>query len=504
MTGKNNISRREMLGTAAAATMAAAVVPRHVLGGAGYVAPSDKLTIGYIGCGTQGMREMARLITAPDVQIVAVCDPNEYSTDYLDWSIHGIRDRIREVLEDNSWGEGIEGIEGGCRVGKAFVEKYYGKRSQSGTYQGCSAYADYRELLEKEKDLDAVKIMTPDHLHGCVAIDSMKKGKHVVTHKPIANRVREARLTIETARKTGVSSHLLAWSKRNGYDYVLEWIKKGAIGKLQEIHNWSNRPVWPQWTANPTERPPVPKGLDWKLWLGPVPDRAYHPNYTNMVFRGWYDFGAGAIADMGTYSLWPLYLAFGFSALPTCIEPQGTTHREIVNHVSREVENDVSFPYSSVVRFKIPSQGEWPAFDLCWHDGGMKPALPEELAASGEELPREGMMFVGDSGKILAGFRCESPRILSEKKMIEITGSSEPPEDKSDRNERNWIEAFKSGEQAPGSFLKAGPITETILLGGVALRARKRLVYDAENMKITNLPEADKYLTREYRKGWEL
>ena len=504
MTGKNNISRREMLGSAAAATMAAAVVPRHVLGGAGYVAPSDKLTIGYIGCGTQGMREMARLITAPDVQIVAVCDPNEYSTDYLDWSMHGIRDRIREVLEDNSWGEGIEGIEGGCRVGKAFVEKYYGKRSQSGTYQGCSAYADYRELLEKEKDLDAVKIMTPDHLHGCVAIDSMKKGKHVVTHKPIANRVREARLTIETARKTGVSSHLLAWSKRNGYDYALEWIKKGAIGKLQEIHNWSNRPVWPQWTANPTERPPVPKGLDWKLWLGPVPDRAYHPNYTNMVFRGWYDFGAGAIADMGTYSLWPLYLAFGFSALPTCIEPQGTTHREIVNHVSREVENDVSFPYSSVVRFKIPSQGEWPAFDLCWHDGGMKPALPEELAASGEELPREGMMFVGDSGKILAGFRCESPRILSEKKMIEITGSSEPPEDKSDRNERNWIEAFKSGEQAPGSFLKAGPITETILLGGVALRARKRLVYDAENMKITNLPEADKYLTREYRKGWEL
>ena len=175
-----------------------------------------------------------------------------------------------------------------------------------------------------------------------------------------------------------------------------------------------------------------------------------------------------------------------------------------MGYVSREVINDVAFPASSVVRFKLPAQGEWPAFDLWWHDGGMKPALPDELAAAGEELPREGMMFVGDSGKILAGFRCESPRILSEKKMVEISGSSEPPENKSDRNESNWIEAFKAGEQAPGTFLKAGPITETILLGGVALRARQRLVYDAENMKIMNLPEADKYLTREYREGWEL
>ena len=503
MKVSNNISRRDLLGTAAA-TLAATVVPRHVLGGANFVAPSDKLTVGYIGCGSQGLREMTRLVTSPEIQIVAVCDPNQYSTGYLDWSINGIKDQIREVLEQPSWGESIEGIPGGREVGQELVEKYYARKNQSGSYKGCSAYADYRELLEKEKDLDVVKIMTPDHLHGCVAIDAMKMGRHVVTHKPIANRVREARLTIETARKTGVGSHLLAWSKRNGYDYALDWIRKGAIGKLREIHNWSNRPVWPQWTANPTERPPVPKGLDWKLWLGPVPDRAYHPNYTNMVFRGWYDFGAGAIADMGTYSLWPLYLAFGFNALPTCIEPQGTTHREIVNHVSQEVENDVAFPYSSVVRFKLPPQGEWPAIDLWWHDGGMQPPLPEELASTGEVLAREGLMFVGDSGKILAGFRCESPRILSEKKMIELTGSSEPPENKYDRDESNWIKAFKAGEQAPGSFLKAGPITETILLGGVALRARKRLVYDAENMTITNLPEANKYLTREYREGWEL
>jgi hypothetical protein len=297
---------------------------------------------------------------------------------------------------------------------------------------------------------------------------------------------------------------LLAWSKRNGYEIVLDWIRKGAIGTLREIHNWSNRPVWPQWTENPQDRPPIPAGLDWKLWLGPVPDRPYHPNYTHMVFRGWYDFGAGAIADMGTYSLWPLYMAFGFSALPTSIEPFGTTTRTISNHVSRSIENDVAFPYSSVVRFKLPPQGEWQAIDLWWHDGGMRPPLPDELGETGEELPREGMMFVGDSGKIVAGFRCESPRILPEKKMIQITGSSEPPENQVDRDERNWVDAFRNGAEAPGSFLKAGPITETILLGGVALRARKRIIYDARKMEITNEPELNQYLTREYRPGWEL
>lgn len=503
MTLNKEMSRRDLLGSAAA-TVAATVVPRHVLGGANYVAPSDKLTIGYIGCGTQGLREMVRLIQDPELQIVAVCDPNKSTTDYVDWSLHGIRDGIRRVLEDPGWGEGLDGIPGGREIGQEVVEKYYAKTLGSGSYKGCSSYADFRELLEKEQDLDAVKVMTPDHLHATVSIAAMKKGKHVVIHKPIANRVREARLTIETARKTGVSTHLLAWSKRSGYGLVRDWVKGGAIGTLREIHNWSNRPVWPQWTSNPVETPPVPKGFDWDLWLGPVPHRPYHPNYTHAVFRGWYDFGAGSIADMGTYSLWPLFMALGFDAIPETIEPHGTTTCAITDHVSRGVRNDVAFPYSSVVRFRFPPQGDWPALDIWWHDGGMKPPLPDELAAADQELPREGMMFVGDSGKIVAGFRCESPRILPEKKMIEITGAAEPPEDEVDRSERNWVAAFKGGVDAPGSFLKASAVTETILLGGVALRTHRRLVYDANNMQITNVPEANLYLTREYRPGWEL
>jgi predicted dehydrogenase len=192
MANSKKINRRDFLGSAAAASLALTVVPRQVLGGPGYVAPSDKLTLGYIGCGTQGLREMAALITNPALQIVAVCDPNKFSTNYIDWSLNEIRNTVRKAIGDNSWGENFTGIPGGRDVGQELVQKYYGKSKGSGTYKGCNSYEDFRELLEKEKDLNAIKIMTPDHLHGPVAIASMKKGKHVVTHKPIANRMHEA------------------------------------------------------------------------------------------------------------------------------------------------------------------------------------------------------------------------------------------------------------------------------------------------------------------------
>ncbi len=216
MKSKKNMNRREFIGTAAAATAAFTVVPRHVLGGPGYVAPSDKINLAYIGCGTQGLREMVELLPNPNLQIVTVCDPNKFTTNYVDWSLEGIRNSIREVLEDKEWGKNLDGIPGGRDVGQEVVDKYYSLKQPSGTFKGCTSYADFRELLEKEKGIDAVKVMTPDHLHGTISIAAMKKGKHVVIHKPIANRVYEARLTIETARKTGVVTHLLAYSKRTG------------------------------------------------------------------------------------------------------------------------------------------------------------------------------------------------------------------------------------------------------------------------------------------------
>ena len=502
MTSSKKINRREFLGSAAVASLAFTVVPRQVLGGPGYVAPSDKITLGYIGCGTQGLREMTALISNPALQIVAVCDPNKFTTDYVDWSPNDVRDSIREALGDNSWGEGLKGIPGGRDIGQEFVQKYYGKSKDSGTYKGCASYEDYRELLEKESDVNAIKIMTPDHLHGPVAIASMKKGKHVVTHKPIANRMYEARLTIDTARKTGLSTHLLAWSKRPDYDVIKKWIDDGAIGKLKEIHNWSNRPMWPQWQSNPTDTPPVPKDFNWDLWLGPVPDRPYHPNYTHAVFRGWYDFGAGSIADMGHYSLFPLFLTLGINTPAKSAESYATTTCALQNNVAVGVENNVAFPLSCIIRFKFEAQAELPPFDLFWYDGGMKPVTPDELSAEGKSLDREGMMFIGDKGKIIADFRGENPVLYSENKPAQVNKSARDSERQNANN--TWINAFKNNTQSPGSFIYAGPVTETILLGAVALRAGKKVEYDAVNMKITNIPEANEYLVREYRKGWEL
>ncbi len=502
MAGTRKINRREFLGSAAAASLAFTVVPREVLGGPGYVAPSDKITIGYIGCGTQGLREMVSLISNPALQIVAVCDPNKFTTDYVDWSLNGVRNSIRTALGDSSWGEGMKGIPGGRDIGQEFVQKYYGKNKDSGTYKGCKSYEDFRELLEKEKDLNAIKIMTPDHLHATVAIASMKKGKHVVTHKPIANRMYEAKLTIDTAKKSGLSTHLLAWSKRPDYDKIKEMITLGSIGQLREIHNWSNRPVWPQWQSNPADTPPVPKDFNWDLWLGPVPDRPYHPNYTHAVFRGWYDFGAGSIADMGHYSLFPLFLTLGITMPAKSAEAYAATTCTLQDNVAVGVKNDVAFPLSCIIRFKFDPQTNLGPFELFWYDGGMRPANPDEYSASGKSLEKEGMMFVGDKGKIIAGFRGENPVIINDNNILQLTNQAS---ERSGQDSNNvWIESFKNNTQSPGSFIYAGPVTETILLGAVALRAGKKVEYDTVNMKITNIPEANKYLIREYRKDWEL
>lgn len=501
MAKSRKINRREFLGSAAAASLALTVVPRNVLGGTGYVAPSDKLTLGYIGCGTQGMREMVSLIANPSLQIVAVCDPNKMTTDYVDWSLNGVRNSIRTALGDTTWGETFKGIPGGRDIGQEFVQKYYGKSKDSGTYKGCKSYEDFRELLEKESGIDTIKIMTPDHLHGTVAIAAMKKGKNVVTHKPIANRMYEAKLTIDTAKKTGLGTHLLAWSDRRDNLIIKKWIAEGRIGTLKAIHNWSNRPVWPQWQSNPTEQVPVPKDFNWDLWLGPVPDRPYHPIYTHAVFRGWYDFGAGSIADMGHYSLFPLFLTLGIDKPAYSAEAYGTTTCALQNNVAVGVKNDVAFPLSCSIRFRFAAQKELPAFDLFWYDGGIRPHTPDEVADGGKALEREGMMFVGDKGKIVAGFRGEKPTLYAGGKTLNEEPVAGAPEQ--DTNAA-WIASFKNGTQSPGSFLYATPVTETILLGAVALRAGKKVEYDSASMKITNLPDANKFLVRDYRKGWEL
>jgi hypothetical protein len=499
------MNRREFLETAAA-TACFTIVPRQVLGGPGVVPPSDKITLAHIGCGTEGLSEMTGLIANPELQIVAVCDPSKHAVGYRDWSKDGLLNKLRKTVGKTDWRAGTEGeIPGGRDLAKDFVETYYANQRPGGTFKGCAAYADYRELLEREKDVDAVKIMTPDHLHGVVSIACMKRGKHVIMHKPLANRLEEARLVIETAREKGVATHLMPWESNGSMESVMAWIKGGAIGTLHEVHNWTNRPVWPQYTNLPTDAPPIPNGFDWDLWLGPELERPYSPNYTHMVFRGWYDFGGGCMADMGHYSLWTVFNALELGS-PTSVEPVLSHTCEFKDGVPFRVQNNFSFPTASSVRFKYPARGERPALDLFWYDGGMRPPTPPELEIDNQELEAEGMMFVGSKGKILAGFQLANPRLIPEKRMRKHAPLPPPPPPQPGQiapSMTQWMAAVHGGAQSQSSFLNAGPISEAVNLYAVALRAGSKLVYDSQARKITNNVEANKYLSRAYRKGWD-
>ena len=500
------IKRRKFMAGAVAAG-AFTIVPRHVLGGAGYVAPSDKITLAHIGMGTQGFSELGGLLSDPHVQIVSVCDPNTDSNDYVEWGKNGIRDCIRRYVGDSAWREGAEGCPGGREVGRYVVDAYYSRQRGGEKYKACTAYADFRELLEKEKDLNAVKVMTPDHLHATVTIAAMKKGLHAAVHKPLANRMHEGRLVVETARKTKVATHLLAYGSGAGNGQIARRIREGAIGKLKEIHNWTNRPVWPQYTEIPKDRPPVPQGFDWELWLGPATSRPYHPHYTHTVFRGWYDFGGGSMADMGIYSLWPVFTTLELG-VPSSAEAWATHTCTIENNISHPVHNDFAYPTGCTIRLGFAAQGAAPALDLFWYDGGMKPRLPGEVEAHGVTLEAEGILFVGDKGSILAGFLGQNPRLFSGTKS-EPFDPRKPGEDEgggrgSGERTSPWVRACLGGEPSPGSFINAAAITDAVNLGTVALRSRKKVLFDSASMKITNVAEANRYLTREYRKGWEL
>jgi hypothetical protein len=504
---KAEMNRRTFLGGAAASTAAFTIVPRHVLGGAGKVAPSEKITFAYIGCGTQGLREMMGLLATPEVQIVTVCDPEKDGVNYVDWSRDGLRGEIARALGKPDWRKGGP-IPGGRDVAKEIIELYYGKERPSGQFKGCTTHVDFRELLEKEKGIDAVKVMTPDHLHATVAIAAMKKGKHVMVHKPLANRLTEARLVVETARRTKVGTYFLPASAGEQVRTVAGWIREGAIGTLREIHNWSYRPVWPQYATIPTDRPPVPKDFDWDLWLGPSLPRPYHPHYTHAVFRGWYEFGGGSIADMGHYSLWPVFREFSLDNLAV-VESTPSHVCTVENGVCSKIKNDFAFPFACTIRFKFPAKGGRAAVDLFWYDGSMRPPTPPEVEEDNKELESEGMMFVGDKGKILGGFRCENPRIIPERRARELGKGAATPESEERGRGRGrgrdavWVKTFQGGAPTYGDFTLGGPISDAFTLGAISLRTGgKRLVWDGN--KITNLPAANKYLTREYRKGWEL
>ncbi|RJP18897.1 MAG: gfo/Idh/MocA family oxidoreductase [Candidatus Omnitrophota bacterium] len=501
--GKNEKENRRSFLKKTAPAAAMTIVSRHVLGGENFTPPSEKVNIAYIGCGTQGIRQLLSALPNPDVHIAAVCDPNEESTDYIGWSKNEIRDKVRKFLKKSSWDEGVEGCRCGRKVGREITEAYYAMSQKSERYQGCAAYADFRELLENEADIDALYIMTPDHLHTAIALTAMKKGKHAITHKSLSNVYHEIQLAAEMAEKTGLATHMFCSAGNYSTSTLCEWIWSGAIGPVREVHNWSSRPFWPQgMTAFPPEQVAIPKGLDWKLWLGPVPDRLYHPSFTHAVFRGWYDFGAGALGDMGHYSFYQIFKILKLSS-PLSVEASRSQYWEIVDSLWKKQENRISYPRASMIHWEFPAREDMPPVSLFWYDGGLRPLIPQELQTDGKPMPEEGLLFVGDKGKILAGFSGENPRIIPEANM---NAFQQPPETlpRPIGELEQWLRACKGGPESDASFPNIFPLAETIALGNIALRVDQKLQWDGEKKVFTNNADAMTFTRRAYRPGWEL
>lgn len=443
-TKQNNrkISRRDFVGASVAAA-AFTIVPRHVLGGTGNTAPSEKLNIAGIGVGGQGGGDIGNVSSE---NIVALCDVDEK------------------------------------RAGGTFNR-----------FQKAKKYKDYRKMLDKEqKNIDAVVVATPDHNHAPAVIRAMKLGKHVYVEKPMAHTIFEAREMARVAREKKVVTQMGQQGHAGeGLRLTYEFIHDGAIGTVREAHVWSDRPIWPQGIGRPKDTHPVPESFDWDLWLGPAPWRPYNKAYAPFSWRGWWDYGCGAMGDMAVHNADPAFFCLDLDA-PIAAEAE-------TNPV-----NDETFPKWQIIKYYFPARGKRPPVKMVWYDGGKKPPRPPELE-EGRDMGGNGIMFVGDKGKILCGGWSGPPRLLPETKMKEY---KRPPKTlkRSIGHHKEWIKACKENNPkgALAGFEYSGPFTESLLVGNLAVRLGRRIEWDTRKMKATNAPEADKYINKSYRKGWEL
>jgi predicted dehydrogenase len=361
-------------------------------------------------------------------------------------------------------------------------------------------WADFREMLEKQqKEIDAVMVSTPDHIHFPAAMLAMKLGKGVDVEKPMAHTVWEARQMAEAARKYKVATQMDNENhSADGLRSLVEWIKSDAIGAVREVHIWSDRPIWPQGIAQRPASRPVPANLNWDLWLGPAPQRDYHDHLHPFAWRGWWDFGCGALGDMGCHFFDSAFWALELGS-PTSVE------------AVQEGNSTETGPKWAIVTYEFPARKgkggpqegkDLPPVTVKWYDGHKLPPRPDELE-SDRKLPPNGSLFVGEKGKILVS-DASSPRLIPEAKMQEF----KRPEPFLGRiqggHKQDWLNAVKGGPPAGCDFgLYGGPLAEVVLLGNVAVRVGRKIEWDAANLKAKNAPEADPYLRREYRKGWE-
>ncbi len=458
-------TRRRFLQSTVAAAAVTIVAP-HVLGGPKYVAPSDRINVALVGAGGQGLTNLRALLREPDVQVIAVADPLEaYSLEAFYYK-----------------------GEGGRKQAQTEIEKHYSE--QIPNYQ-CAEYEDFRVLLEKKPEVDAILCATPDHLHAYVSITAMRAGKHVYCEKPLTHNIWEARRVAEVAKETGVATQLGNQGHSNlGIRMTCEWIWDGAIGPVREVHAWVAAQRWnKQLTGRPTDTPPVPAGVNWDLWIGPREPRPYNPAYTPVAWRDFWDFGSGGLGDFGCHDLdapcWALDLA-----APTSVEsrPAGDTNAEIA-------------PRGEICYYQFPARGDRPPVNVTWYDGGLQPPCPDELPR-GTALPARGVLFVGEKGTMLCDGAGGMPRLLP----LERTGQYTKPAESIPRSaghHRDWLDACKGGPPAGSNFQYGAKLTELVLLGVASLRTGEKLYWDAANMQATGSSTADAVIKESYRAGWE-
>ncbi|AKQ47752.1 hypothetical protein TH63_15030 [Rufibacter radiotolerans] len=446
------MSRRTFVKGAGLAVASFYFFPRHVLGGPGFVAPSDKLNIAGIGVGGRGASVLRNMATQ---NIVALCD--------VDFGF----------------------------AAKTFAE-----------YPNAKTFKDYRVMLDKMgRDIDAVMIATPDHSHAIIALEALRRKKHLYVEKPLTYTVEEARLLTAAAKKARMITQMgnQGHSNPEGMQAV-EMIRNGDIGQVSTVHAWTNRPIWPQGMPRTTQTFGMPPTLDWDLFIGPAPLRPYNPAYHPFKWRGWADYGVGALGDMGAHLLdhpnWALELGAPVSVQASCT-PWGGTKEEPM----------VSYPLASQVTFEFAAKGNRGPVQLIWSDGGIAPARPEEMT---DEEPLGdrggGVLYLGDKGKLVHNTYGAKPRLIPVSRMQGYAPPTPTIPRIETTHEMDWVNCCKDGKRQPSSsFDYSGPLTETMLLGVIATRfPGKKLLWDAAAMKFTNLPEANQYLGRQYRVGFGL
>ncbi len=412
----------------------------------GYKSPNEKLNLAAIGAGGKGGSDIGE--PGKTENVVALCD--------ADWR----------------------------RAASSFR-----------SFPDANRYKDYRIMLDKEKNLDAVTVSTPDHFHAVAAMECIKRGLGVYVQKPLTWSIYEARALMQAANEYGVATQMgNQGHSGDGIRECCELVWAGAVGQITEVHAWTNRPIWPQGIPNMLEKEEIPEELDWDLWLGPAPYRPYNSEYAPFKWRGWYDFGCGALGDMACHILdapnWALQLGYPDSV--ECIKIEG--------------KNDQTYPEKSIIKFTFPARGTFAPVTLYWYDGGWKPPHPEGVSEDVKLGDGDnGSYFIGDKGVLTTGTYGGGTRLLPDELDEEWQGKAPKLLPRSPGHHRDWVRACKGqGPEACSNFDYAAPFTEWILAGSIATRFEGKLLYDGEKMRFTNNNEANQYISRDYRKGWEL